>query len=336
LGLFLLNLNANNLHLKGENMKRLVIIFFIIFIFLVSCKKESNEKNITIVTTLFPLYDFAKEVGKDRVNVVLILPPGAEPHSYEPSPKDIVKINEAKIFIYIGESLEKWADNILNSISNKDLIVIEAEKYVEEYLDEGEKENHEENEEYEEKDHNHSGKDPHIWLDFEIDKNIVNKIAESLAKVDPQNRDFYFENAKIYNERLNQLDKEYKNTIEKCQIKTIMYAGHFAFGYLARRYNLIHISPYSGFSSESEPTPQKIMEMIDNIKKNNIDYIFYEELIDPKLAKIISKEANVKMELLNAAHNITKKDLEKNISFIEIMTSNLEKLKKGLKYNGTD
>ena len=111
-----------------------------------------------------------------------------------------------------------------------------------------------------------------------------------------------------------------------------MYGGHFAFGYLAKRYGLNHISPYSGFTPNSEPTPQKIIELIENIKKHKIEYLFYEELLEPKVAKVISSSTGVKLELLHAAHNLTKDEFSNKITFLSIMYDNLEKLKKGLKY----
>ncbi|HOV15284.1 MAG TPA: zinc ABC transporter substrate-binding protein, partial [Spirochaetota bacterium] len=137
---------------------------------------------------------------------------------------------------------------------------------------------------------------------------------------------------KVYNEKLDILDKKYKETIDKCEIKTIMYGGHFAFGYMAKRYGLKHISPYEGFSSNAEPSPQKIAELIEKIKDNNIEYLFFEELLEPKVANTISKVTGVKLEMLHAAHNISKDELSKNITFIDIMESNLIKLKKGLRY----
>jgi len=125
---------------------------------------------------------------------------------------------------------------------------------------------------------------------------------------------------------------KYKETIARCELKTIMYGGHFAFGYLAKKYGLTHISPYAGFTPNSEPTPQKIAELIDIIKKNNVEYLFYEELLDPKVTNAISKATGVTPMLLHGAHNVSKDELLKNVGFMEIMEENLEKLKKGLKY----
>ena len=444
-----------------------------LFLFTVSCTKESDKANINIIATIFPLYDFVKEVGKDKVSVSMILPPGTEAHSFEPTPQDIVKINESSMFVYIGEAMEPWAHDIIESLNNDKLIILEAghdiEMLTEEEHDEHEEEHgHEHGEnghafewagafnlkkgeyyltfakkdgeyadpsmkmivlkslksdeeaiedkeetaeklfdaraikitansalqleannqivfnqkadktvfiltindpgnyvlytehmpfEFENKEHffkdknkkdieptamepeeghdhhhHHGGKDPHIWLDFEIDQKIVLDIAKELSKIDPPNAEFYLKNAREYNSRLAQLDKKYKETIEKCELKVIMYGGHFAFGYLARRYGLSHISPYKGFSPNSEPTPQKIAQLIDQIKTNKIEYLYYEELLEPKVAKSISSSTGVKLDLLHGAHNLSKDELDRNVTFLQIMEENLTKLKKGLKY----
>lgn len=296
-------------------MNKIFIYLIIILLFLISgCKKESSESSqLKIITTIFPLYDFTKEIGKDKVQVSMLLPLGSEVHSYEPTPLDIIKINECSIFIYIGKSMEEWIDQILKSIKNN-INIIEIEKYID-MLSEDNK-----------------TKDPHIWLDFEIDQKIVNLITKELIKKDPVNKEFYGENAKNYNLRLKDLDNIYRESLEKCELKTILYGGHFAFGYLAKKYGLKHFSPYKGFTPEAEPTPQNIAELIDIINKNKIEYLFYEELLEPKVAKAIMESTGVKLELLHAAHNLSQDEFEKNVNFLQIMEKNLIKLKKALKY----
>ena len=343
-------------------MKNKLFFLCVISVYLftvVSCAQKVSNKKINVISTIFPLYEFVKEVGKGKVNVSMILPPGAEAHSFEPTPQDIVKINESSMFIYTGEEMEPWAHDIIKSLKNQNLVILEACHNIKmleesEHRCEHEKDGHkpsefENNEHFlkdksskdiepaameteEENRHHHGGKDPHIWLDFEINQKIVLAIAEELSKLDPANKDFYKKNAEEYNAKLAMLDKKFKESIEKCELKTIMYGGHFAFGYLAKRYGLTYISPYKGFSPNSEPTPQKIAELIDLIKKNKIEYLYYEELLDPKVAKSISNSTGVNLELLHGAHNVSKEELKKNVSFLQIMEDNLLKLKKGLKY----
>lgn len=291
----------------------LVVIFVLCLPILINAKSGV----LAVKTTIFPLYDFAKAVGKDKVDVSLMLPPGTEAHSYEPTPRDIVSINKADFFIYIGEAMEPWAHDILATINSRNLVVIEAGALVEMR----EVANHE---------HRHEGIDPHVWLDFEIDQIIVQNIADAFSKKDSKNQDFYQTNAQVYINALKKLDREYKNSIDNCKIKTVLYAGHFVFGYLAHRYGLKHISPYEGFSPDAEPKPGNIKEIIKRINKLNIRVVYYEELLEPKIAKVITKETGVEMVLLHGAHNVSKDELKREVGFIDIMYDNLEKLKKGL------
>ncbi len=338
-------------------MKKIIIytVSIIFFALIISgCKKETESDKVEVITTLFPLYDFVREVGKDKVIVSIIIPPGAESHSFEPTPKDIVKINESSLFIYIGEDMEPWAHDIADSITNKNLVILEAGQVVEmiehkensndqnknhkdynkvhEKKHNNDHENMPNNKEIHTSEHHHHENDPHIWLDFEINQNIVNLIADELSRIDPPNKEFYLSNAKQYNKKLLALDNEYKETLTRCELKTIMYGGHFAFGYLVRRYGLTHISPYEGFTPNAEPSPQRIIELVENIKNNNIEVLYYEELIDPKVARMISDSTGVTLELLHGAHNLSRDEFNKNLSFITIMQDNLTKLKKGLKY----
>lgn len=176
------------------------------------------------------------------------------------------------------------------------------------------------------------GFDPHIWLDFDNDKIIIDSIAKALAEKDPVNADFYQKNATEYKDQLTKLDNQYKSALTKCGSRKIVYGGHYAFGYLAKKYNLQYLAA-QGLASDSEPTVNDLVKLVEQIKQNNIKYIFYEEMTTPKIAETIANETNAKMLLLNAAHNITKEDMDNNISFFSIMTRNLANLKIGLQCN---
>ncbi|MCM8823306.1 MAG: zinc ABC transporter substrate-binding protein [Candidatus Omnitrophica bacterium] len=287
----------------------------------------SYAGQIKVITTLFPTYDFVRQIGKDKVDVSLFLPPGVEPHTFEPKPKDILKLNRADIFIYTGKYMEPWVEDLLKSISNKNLLVIDA-SYGIELISSEEEDVHHEDEHINH--HYHSEVDPHIWLDLENAQIMVDNIATALVKKDPVNREFYLNNAQDYKLKLIELDNLFKDIFSQAKHRTIIYAGHFAFGYFAKRYGLKHISPYQGFSPNAEPSPKAIGELIKFIKGSGQKYIYYEELIEPKVAKILSQETGVKLELLHAAHNVSRSELNRGVTFIEIMKANLEKLKVGL------
>ncbi len=300
-------------------MKRFVIILLtLILLFSVSCTKGSDNKTdssgkIKIVTTLFAQYDFAKKVGGDKVDVILILPAGIEPHSYEPTPKDIVKMKEADLLIYTGDNMEPWVGKINDSLKEGKVRVLDASEGVELIARE-----------------EHHDEDPHIWLDFDNAIKMVNTIKDSLIDLDSENKDYYEKNANEYISKIRKLDKKYKEEIEKFKNDTIYTGGHFAFAYLTKRYGLKYESPYKGFSPNAEPSPKDIVKIVDSLKGKDIKAIYYEELINPKVAKILSDEAGLEMLLLNGMHGVSKEDIKSGKSYIDFMEDNLKSLIKGL------
>ena len=300
-------------------------------------KSKTDSQKITIVTTLFPLYDFAKNIGGDMTEVSLLLPPGVEAHTFEPKPSDIVKINSTKIFVYTGEFMEQWAHDIIESADKKGKVV-DASFGIEMMKEEDH--NHEEEHEHKEAGHReeeahgheHGGVDPHIWLDFDNAKIMAGNIAKTLSEIDPQHAEYYQNNLKAYQDKLAVLDNNYKNTLSVCKTKTIVYGGHYAFGYMGKRYGLAYESAY-GISPDSEPSAQDLAGLIEQIKTDKITYVFFEELVSPKVAQMLAKETGAGLLLLNPAHNLTKDEFEKNESFISVMERNLSSLKTGLSCN---
>jgi len=270
---------------------------------------------VSVITTLFPYYDFARTIGGDKADVSLLLPPGVEAHSFEPKPSDILKINSADIFMYTGDFMEPWAKDILAGINNKKLSVVRAGDVIN--LLDGSAEGL------------GSGIDPHIWLDLSNSENIVDAIASAFVRKDPKNSDLYIQNAHELKNELKALDDSFKTGLSNCQTKTLIYGGHYAFGYLVKRYGLDYFAA-QGLAPDSEPTAQDLANLINELKKNGIKYVFYEELSSPKIAETISEETGAQLLLLNAAHNVSKDDMSKRVSFIDIMKRNLVNLRIGL------
>lgn len=309
-------------------IKKIIISFFSILLIMGSLSgcvglDNNNQGKLRIVTTLFPQFDFAKQIVGDKAEVVLLLPPGVEAHSYEPTPQDIVRIRKADVFIYTSEYMEPWAVKMIAEIGSEDLKVINLSEGLE-FL------------EAEDHDHDHDDssidKDPHTWLDPVYAQQMVNNIRDGISEVDSKNKNFYKLNAENYNEEIAQLDKSFRELFLKTENNTIIYGGHFAFGYFTKRYGLNHLSPYSGFSPNAEPTPNKIIELINKLDDLKVKVIYYEELVDPKVANIIAEATGAKTELLHGAHNISKSELEAGIGYLDIMYDNLAKLKEGLSY----
>jgi zinc transport system substrate-binding protein len=302
--------------------KILVIILLITLIFIiVSCQRKWEEypgdKKLKVATTLFPVYDFARHIAKQKADVSLLLPPGVESHSFELTPGDILKINESDILIYTGRYMEPWVEDILKGINNKKILIIDASKNI--LTVNG---------------HNHRNRyikiDPHIWLDFFHAQKMVDNILRGFIEKDPVNSDYYLKNAEEYKKKLYDLDVKYRNSLSSCKKDIFIHGGHFAFGYLARRYNLKYLSAYRGFSPDAEPTPQKLIELVGKIKEHHIKYIFYEELINPKVSEMIAKDTGAKLLKLHGAHNVTKDEFQSGVTFLSLMEQNLRNLKIGL------
>lgn len=222
--------------------------------------------------------------------------------------------------------MEPWTDDIIKSIDKK-VKIIDVSSGIELIMKKDKE--HEEEPDRQGLEGEYNSLDPHIWLDFDNAKTMAENIAKAFIEVDPENTDYYQNNLRIYQEKLTELDKKYRNVLFKCETKTIIYGGHYAFGYMAKRYGLQYVS-IQGFSPDAEPTTKEMIALVDQIRKNNINYIFYEELTSPKIAETLANETKTKLLLLNGAHNISKKDYEMGISFISIMEENLKNLSLGL------
>lgn len=296
-----------------KNSVRLRFLFVLVAILFSTSSLLAVEQKLKVIATLFPLYDFAKNIGQDKVAVSLLLPPGVEAHSFEPKPQDIVRISEADVFIYTGKFMEPWAEHILTGIAAKKLKVIDTSQKLTLLKDERVR-----------------GVDPHIWLDFTNAKKMVDDICAGFVQKDLANESFYLSNAEAYKKKLDKLDEQYSRALANCRHRIFIHGGHFAFGYLAKRYNLIYISAYKGFTPDAEPTAKDLVALVEKVRRYKVSYIYYEELINPRVAEVVSREARVKLLKLSAAHNISKEDLRQNVSFLSIMESNLVNLKKGL------
>jgi len=302
----------------------------------------TGQRKLEVVTTLFPLYDFARQVGGDRVHATLLLPPGVEPHAFEPRPGDIARIQEAKVFVYTGRFMEPWAERILAGVDRKDLLVIDASRGIplqRRGADDGDSEKKARPEAVPAAKHDHPGHedgsghadvDPHIWLDFDNAARMVENIAAGLAERDPANGAFYRKRAADYREKLMALDRQYRETLAPCRKKVIAHGGHFAFGYLARRYGLEYHTAYPGFTADTEPSPRDLMRLAETVRRHGLTTVYQEELVSPKLADTVARETGATVLTLHPAANISRADMEKGVTFLALMETNLENLRRGL------
>lgn len=303
-----------------------------------STSSDSESGKIKVVASLFPQYDFANQIGGEFVEASLILPPGVEAHAFDPTPRDIISISEAEIFLYTSDDMEPWVSLLIENIDTKKTQVINLSENVtlieaDHHHEEGE--THEESEAREEEEHEEGDEhyDPHYWLDPQNALIMVEDIKAALVLAMPENEAIFSENADRLIAELKALDEEIEGAVGKFESRTILSGGHFAFGYFAHRYGLEHLSPYNGFSPDAEPLNQNIQELMDTLEQSKANAIFYEELIDPRVAETISEQTGAEMYLLHGAHNLSKEELKDGITYVQIMKDNLERLKVGLGYH---
>lgn len=310
-------------------MKKILIPVIIILLMVSGCSNTASTKNektseeskkLQIVTTFYPMYYFTKEVAGSSANVELLIPNGAEPHDWEPTAKDMAKIQDADVFIYNSQYFELWTEKVLKSINDSNLKVVEAASGIK-LMDALESEDEEE--------HGHSehtsSKDPHVWLSPVLAQLEVNTIAKALEQADPKNKDQFQKNAEALNAELADLDHLYKETIDKAKKKEFV-TQHAAFGYLAKQYGLTQI-PIAGLSPDVEPTLGKLAELTELTKKKKVKIIYFEEMTSSKVAETLAKEIGAKTEVLNPLEGLTKKEQEQGLDYLDVMKNNLESLK---------
>jgi len=303
-------------------------VFFVFqSIYLWTCPFAQAQAKIKVVTTLFPLQEFSKAVGGEKVQADLLLPPGAEAHAWEPKVSDLGKVHKADVFIYIGPAMEPWAHDLLKALKGKESKVVEASAGVQlleaRDFDHPKEGGHSQN-------HPRDGAlDPHVWLDFSLDLKIIDAIAAAYTEKDPGNASQYRTRARAYQSRLEALDQKYQSSLARCRHRRIILGGHSAFAYLAKRYGLQQLALY-GVSPNAEPTPKKLTEVINAARNDGVKFIFFEELVNPKMAQVLAKEAGIQTLVLHGGANLTREQIEKKVTFLELMEKNLENLRKGL------
>lgn len=301
-------------------MKRLISLFLILITFCTlfsSCQSEDTAK-FSIVATSFPAYDFAKNITGDLAQVSLLLPPGGESHTYEPTAKDIIRITECDIFIYNGGESDAWAEAILDSLEKKPL-VIKMMDFVD--VCENEHNHH---------DHHDHEIDEHIWTSIKNSVKIVFGVSDKICSFDSANAGVYKKNTADYTGKLESLDRDFEELFAHSKTKTIVVADRFPFTYFARDYGLSYYSAYHSCTEDSEPTPKIIAELIDAVKKENIPIIFHLEFSNMAVASAVAEDTGAKMHQLHSCHNVTNGQIKDGVTYYDLMKSNYEILKEAV------
>ncbi|QMV45242.1 metal ABC transporter substrate-binding protein [Cohnella cholangitidis] len=288
-----------------------------------SGNSEGKGNKLQVIATFYPMVEFTQQVAGDHAEVVGLIPSGAEPHDWEPTPKDVAAIQEADLFVYNGV-VEGWVNKTLESAKNNKRVDVKATDGIS--LMEGTAE-HEEGQEDEHAEDEHL-LDPHVWLSPKLAQQEVRHIQAGLEKADPDNKEDYKKNAEAYIEKLKALDEKFKKELSGAKHKEFV-TQHAAFGYLAKEYGLTQI-PIAGLSPEQEPSPEEMAEVVKFAKEHDVKTIFFETLVDPNIAQTIADEINAKTGVLNPIEGLTDEDISKGLDYIGIMENNLTGLIKAL------
>lgn len=278
-------------------------------------KQESMEDGkIKVYTSFYVMYDFATKIGGDKINLTNFVPAGTEPHDWEPTPSDIVKLEGADVFIYNGAGMETWTDKILATLENDHLKVIETSKGLKLLSNEDTKED--------------LKFDPHIWLNPMLAKMQLEAIKNAFIEADPSNKDYYEKNYEDYAKKLDDLDAEFIAATQKF-VKKDLIVAHQAFGYICDAYGLNQVA-IEGLSADSEPSPARMAEITKFAKENDVKYIFFEELVSPKIAETIAREVGAQTAVLNPLEGLREKDIKAGKDYFSVMRENLQAITKAL------
>ena len=335
----------------------------------VGCGTEASDEpvdpnRLQVMASFYTMYDFAQKIGGEHVQVTCMVPSGTEPHDWEPSTKDITRMEQADVFIYNGAGMEHWVSDVLAGLSNKKMISVEASQGVSLLRSAEEEESHdheavhadeneEESHEHDDADaedaaheddaadhtvvaapdghdgHEHGEYDPHVWLDPMNAKQEMQNICAAFSKADPEHRADYQANYEKWAKQLDELDETYQTTLESLSERNIVVA-HEAYGYLCRRYNLTQVS-IEGMSPDSEPDPGRMADIIDFVRANNVRAIFFEELSGSRTAETVAAETGVKLLTLSPLEGLSDRQEETGGDYFSVMEENLQQLTEALR-----
>ena len=280
-----------------------------------------NNSNLKIVTTLFPEYDFAKQIVGDKANVSLIMKSGVETHNFEPTAKDIIEINSSDLFITLGEELEPWVKDISASIENKEKIfnvTNNIELISQDFFEEKHEEEH---------DHEHEeSHESHVWLCPKNAKIMIDNILGRIIEIDPENKEFYIDNAEKYKNEIDILDKQLREEIFNNKNIVLAVGGEFAYSYFVKEYDVNFVSVYTNCGHGEDPSIARVKSVIDIINDKKIPVVFYEELSEGLVAKMIAEETNAEAKVLYTIHNGNISGEEKD-TYVSLMKKNIENIK---------
>lgn len=339
-----------------KNLKKLWAIFGLVLVvgllaFLVLNREKFEQKKYSVVSTSFPGYDFARAVTKNtNISTKMLVKPGAETHTYEPTPQDIIDIKNADMFIYVGGDSDTWVEKILKDVDTKkthvvklvDLVSTVEEEIVEGMEDEDEHEHDHDHDHKHDHDHDHESHahkhdhdeeeegpeiDEHVWTSPKKAMEIVKKIADVASEIDADEKTKINDNAEKYVAEIAEVDKDLHQAIDG-KISEIVVADRFPFRYFADEFGLKYAAAFSGCSEQTEASAKTISFLINKVKQDKIKKIYKIELSNGKIAETVSKDTGAEVLELHSAHNVTADDFSKGVTYVDLMKRNLAALSK--------
>lgn len=303
--------------------------FFLAVLLLAGCATSSpDDGRLSVVATIYPLAELVQEASHGLFTVETIVPGGAEPHDFEPTPRDIAAMLQADVLVLNGAGLDEWALKTAEEARAKGAKVIVMRDAIT-FLEAAEHDEHEEEEEHHDEDHeDHGPLDPHFWLDPQKASAATLHIANELGQADPAHAAEYLEAASTYERMLLALDDEYVKGLASCVSRSAI-VSHDAFNYLAARHNL-ELHPIAGLSTEEEPSAKQMGALVDLARRENIGVIFFESLVSPRLAQTLASELNVRTLALNPLEGLTAEQAASGADYLSVMRENLQNLRTGL------
>ncbi len=299
-----------------------------------------DDGRISVVTTIFPQYDFVRQIAGENVELKMLLKPGEETHSYEPTPQDIIAIQNSDIFIYVGGENDAWVEDILESMPEADmrtLKLMDCVDTVEEEHVEGMQEqpghSHEEEESHEdetEEEHSVHEIDEHVWTSPVNASAIVDKIKELLVQADPENRQIYEENAEAYEAELAELDAEFRDVVDNAGRRLVVFGDRFPFRYFADEYGLDYYAAFPGCASDTEPSAATMAFLINKVKEEEIPAVLKMELSNENIANAIAEATGTEVRTFYSCHNLTAEEFKDGETYLSMMQKNVETLKEVL------
>lgn len=329
-----------------KRFRQRMLLFFIMTagLLLTGCSAVRPEagpapdggERVRVAATIFPPCDFVRQIGGEYVDVVQLLKPGMEPHSYEPSPADIIRIMDSDLFLYAGGESDVWVEEILEGSDHAPVScsLLDWVDPLEEETSEGMqvKEHHHEHAEGE-TDGVHLEEteyDEHVWTSPVNAQLLVEQIRDVLISLDPCREEIYEKNAAAYLEELRALDEDYRQMTENAKRKTLVFGDRFPFLYLVRTYGLEYYAAFPGCSGESEPSAATIAFLTDQVEEEGIPVVFQLELSNGRVADAIAEAAGAETEILHSCHTLTVSEAERGETYLSLMRRNLEALRHAL------